>query len=104
VGELLRIVFNGMETEDVPYRVAVSTLSRYGMKVEMEHGRKTGVWLGNKCPALDRLMQTAEFAQGWVNIIKRHPYARQSESGLRFGGVTSRATFLPRQEWPVEEA
>lgn len=104
VGELLRIVFHGMETEDVPYKHAVATLARYGLKVEIEHGVRTGVWIANKCAALERLMQTAEYSEGWINIIQRHPYKKLSEGPLRFGGVVCRATFLPRQEWPVEEA
>jgi putative DNA primase/helicase len=104
VGELIRISLNVIEYEDVSYKTAISTLSRYGMRVDMEHGKRTGIWLANKWPPLDRLMQTAEFSQGWVNIIKRHPLAKQSESGLRFAGATSRATFIPRQEWPVEGA
>ena len=102
VGELVRIALNAIQFEDVSYKNAVDTLSRYGMKLETEGGKRTGIWLANKWPPLDRLMQTAEFAQGWVNIIKRHPLAKQSESGLRFGGATSRATFVPREEWPVE--
>jgi len=104
VGELLRIVINNMEFEDVTYRNAVNTLARYGMRVESEGKRKTGIWLANKWPPLDRLVQTAQFSQGWVNIIKRHHRARQSESALRFGGSTSRATLIPVEEWPLEES
>ena len=104
VGELLRIVINNMEFEDVTYRNAVNTLARYGMRVESEGGRKIGIWLANKWPPLDRLVQTAQFSQGWVNIIKRHHRARQSESALRFAGSTSRATMIPVEEWPLEES
>ena len=104
VGELLRIVLKGLEFEDVSYRNAVNTLARYGLRVEVDNGRRVGVWIANKWPPLDRLMQLAEFAQGWVNIIKRHPNAKQSDSALRFAGATSRATLIPREEWPVEEA
>lgn len=104
VGELIRIALNKIEFEDVSHANAGATLSRYGMKLEVENGRRTGIWLANKWPPLDRLMQTAEFAQGWVNIIKRHPSARQSENALSFGGAQSRATFIPRHEWPVEGA
>ena len=104
VGELLRIVINNMEFEDVTYRNAVNTLARYGMRVESEGKRKIGIWLANKWPPLDRLVQTAQFSQGWVNIIKRHHRARQSESALRFAGSTSRATMIPVEEWPLEES
>lgn len=104
VGELIRIVLNGLEFEDVTYRNSVNTLGRYGIRIETERGKRTGVWLANKWEPLDRLMQTAEFSQGWVNIIKRHPHARQSDSALRFAGATSRATFIPREYLPVEEA
>ena len=104
VGELIRIVLNGLEFEDVTYRSAVNTLGRYGVRIESDKGKRTGIWLANKWEPLDRLMQTAEFSQGWVNIIKRHPHARQSESALRFAGATSRATFIPREYLPVEEA
>lgn len=104
VGELLRIVINNMEFEDVTYRNAVNTLARYGMRVESEGKRKIGIWLANKWPPLDRLVQTAQFSQGWVNIIKRHHRARQSESALRFAGSTSRATLIPVEEWPLEES
>ena len=104
VGELLRIVINKMEIEDVSYTNAVNTLARYGMRVEVENHRAIGVWLANKFPTLDRLVQTAQFSQGWVNIIKRHHRARQSESALRFAGSTSRATMIPIEEWPLEES
>lgn len=104
VGELLRIVINKMEFEDVTYRNAVNTLARYGMRVEVEGSRRTGVWLANKWPPLDRLVQTAQFSSGWVNIIKRHHRARQSDSALRFAGATSRATLIPVEEWPLEES
>lgn len=103
VGELLRIVINKMEFEDVTYRNAVNTLARYGLRVEREKGRLIGVWMANSWPPLDRLMQTAQFAQGWVNIMKRHPEAYQSESAIRFGGATSRATLIPVPYWPLEE-
>jgi putative DNA primase/helicase len=104
VGELLRIVINKMDFEDVTYRNAVNTLGRYGLRAEKEGGRTIGIWLANKWPPLDRLVQTAQFSQGWVNIIKRHHRARQSESALRFGGSTSRATMIPVEEWPLEES
>jgi putative DNA primase/helicase len=103
VGELLRIVINRREIEDVSYTHAANTLARYGMRAETEGSRVIGIWLANKWPTLDRLVQTAQFSQGWVNIIKRHHRARQSDSALRFAGSTSRATMIPIEEWPLEE-
>jgi putative DNA primase/helicase len=103
VGEMLRIVINRREMEDVSYTNAANTLARYGMRAETEGSRVIGIWLANKWPTLDRLVQTAQFSQGWVNIIKRHHRARQSDSALRFAGSTSRATMIPIEEWPLEE-
>lgn len=102
IGELLRQVFLAQEGDDVSYRVCVATLARYGLKVEIEAGERTGVWIANQCPLLDKLMQTAEFAEGWITILRRHPYSKASRAAVRFGALVSKSTFLPRQEWPVE--
>ena len=103
VGELLGQALRGEEGTSIPSDVCRATLSRYGLKVHIENGKRTGVWIANKCQTLERLMQTAEYSEGWISILQRHPYAERSQSTMRFGGVTSKATFLPRQEWPLDE-
>lgn len=102
IGELVRQALLGGDSTSVPYEICKATLSRYGLKIEVEKGKRTGVWIANKCPSLERLMQTADYAEGWIPILQRHPYAVRSNSTMRFGGVTSKATFLPTQEWPLE--
>ena len=101
IGELIAQALRGEDGLDVPYSVCKATLSRYGMKVEIVNGKRTGIWIANKCPALERVMQTADYSEGWLSILQRHPYAVKSASTLRFGGVTSKATFMPTPEWPV---
>lgn len=101
IGELLFIAFTRDDTNDVRLKVAETTLARYGMKVEREGSDVSGVWIGKTVPAMNRLMQTSAYYEGWAGVLLRHPYAKNSEGTIRFGGVSTRAIFMPRQEWPV---
>jgi hypothetical protein len=71
------------------------------MKIEREGSDVSGVWIGKTVPAMNRLMQTSPYYEGWAGVLLRHPYAKNSEGTIRFGGVSTRAIFMPRQEWPV---
>lgn len=101
VGELMVICFLRDETSDVRLRVAEDTLSRHGLKIEKEGGEVTGVWIGQSSNALNRIMQTSTYYEGWAGVLLRHPYAKKSPNSIRFKGSMSRAIFLPKQEWPV---
>ena len=106
LGELMHIVFTGSGEGDVNPKVAEETLSRYGLRPERINKGSIparGIWVGNAVPALNRLMQTSDYFEGWHGVLSRHPYAEKSNGTLRFGGVVSRALYMPRQEWPVNE-
>ena len=101
IGELLIVCFTRDDTTDVRLKVAESTLSRYGMKIEREYGNVVGVWIGQSIQPMNRIMQTSVYFEGWAGVLLRHPYAKRSTESVRFGGTTSRAIYLPKQEWPV---
>lgn len=101
IGELLIVCFTRDDTTEVRLKVAESTLARYGMKIEREHGSVTGVWIGQSIQSMNRIMQTSVYFEGWAGVLLRHPYAKKSTDSVRFGGATSRAIYLPKQEWPV---
>jgi len=101
IGELLVICFLRDETAEVRLKIAEDTLSRNGIKIEKEHGDVTGVWIGQSSQAMNRIMQTSAYYEGWSGVLLRHPYAKKSVNAIRFKGTMSRAIFLPKQEWPV---
>jgi putative DNA primase/helicase len=101
IGELMVICFTRDDTMDVRLKVAETTLARYGMKIEREHGSVTGVWVGQSIQSMNRIMQTSVYFEGWAGVLMRHPYAKKSVNSISFGGTSARAIFLPKQEWPV---
>jgi putative DNA primase/helicase len=101
IGELMVVCFTRDDTTDVRLKVADTTLARYGMKIEREHGSVTGVWVGQSIQSMNRIMQTSVYFEGWAGVLMRHPYAKKSVNSISFGGTTARAIFLPKQEWPV---
>lgn len=103
IGELLVQMVHPGTTRDVSRDTAEETLARYGLRVKFEKGDITGILIGQTVPNLMRIMQTSDYAEGWGNVLMRNPYAKKEDKPLRFGGVISRALFIPRQEWPIEE-
>lgn len=101
IGELLVICFNSDDEADVRLKIADDTLARYGLKIEREHGLPTGVWIGQSIGAMNKIMQTSVYYEGWSGVLLRHPYAKKSENAIRFKGTMSRGIYLPKQEWPV---
>lgn len=101
IGELLVICFTRAENADVNLRIAEESLSRVGLKVEIEYGLAVGVWIGQSIAALNKIMQTSVYYEGWSGVLLRHPSARKSDNSLRFKGSMSRGIFLPKHEWPV---
>jgi hypothetical protein len=101
IGELLVIAFTRQENADVGLRIADESLARVGLKVEIEHGLAIGVWIGQSIAALNKIMQTSVYYEGWSGVLLRHPSARKSDNSLRFKGSMSRGIFLPKHEWPV---
>lgn len=104
IGELIYAVMEHPRNSDVDVSEAERLLARHGLRVCYENGRRDGMWVGQKVPALHRIMQTSDYFEGWVGVLMRHPHARRSEGSLRFGGVISRAIFIPRPEWPIHES
>jgi putative DNA primase/helicase len=101
IGELLLISFTRQEHADVGLKIADESLSRVGLKVEIEHGLATGVWIGQSIVGMNKIMQTSTYYEGWSGVLLRHPSARKSENSIRFKGAMSRGIFLPKHEWPV---
>jgi putative DNA primase/helicase len=101
IGELLVISFTRQEHADVGLKIADDSLSRVGLKVEIEHGLATGVWIGQSIVAMNKIMQTSVYYEGWSGVLLRHPSARKSENAIRFKGSMSRGIFLPKHDWPV---
>jgi putative DNA primase/helicase len=106
IGELLYIVMERPSESDMNPREAETTLARYGLRIEYceKKHKPEGVWIGQKVPALNRIMQTSDYFEGWSAVLLRHPYAKRSDGTLRFGGVVSRAVYMPKPEWPIHEA
>ena len=101
IGELLLICFTRDDTGDVRLKYAEATLARNGLKVVMEGGSITGVMIGQSVQGMNKIMSTSVYFEGWSGVLLRHPYAKKSADAVRFGGVTSRAIFMPKHEWPV---
>lgn len=106
IGEMLFIVMERPSEPDINPREAEATLARYGLRIEYceKKHKPEGVWIGQKVPALNRIMQTSDYFEGWSAVLLRHPYAKRSDGTLRFGGVVSRAVYMPKPEWPIHEA
>lgn len=96
IGELIEIAFRHTDDKRVSEDIASSTLKRYGMKVDHQKG---GVWIGLSVQSLNRVMQGSDYYEGWQKVLERHPYAQRSESPVKFAGQTSRALFIPKQEF-----
>lgn len=104
LGELLRLVLLRPSDAEIDFKECEMILARYGLRVAQEGLEPTGVWIGQRVPALNRIMQTSEYFEGWAGVLLRHPHARRSAGTLRFGGVVSRAIYIPKPEWPIHEA
>jgi hypothetical protein len=102
IGEILEIVFKRQEFGDISLKVAEETLMRFGLRMERERGQLKGVWIATSVAALNRLMQTSVYFEGWTGVLLRHPYAKKSEGAIRFKGINSRAIYMPMQEWPID--
>lgn len=101
IGELMLVCFTRDDTTEIRLKYAEATLARNGLKVVMEDGQATGVWIGQSIQGMSKIMQTSVYFEGWSGVLLRHPYAKKSTEPVRFGGVTSRAIFMPKHEWPV---
>lgn len=98
IGELIRAaLFPGSDSAISKDR-AVDTLSRYGLKLERD---ESGIWVGTGIPAMDKIMSTSVYSEGWQKVLARHPLAQRSENAIRYLAQTSRAVFIPMSEWPI---
>lgn len=103
LGELIRMAFERPSDMEMSVPDCENTLARYGLRLCIQDGRRDGMWIGQKVPTLNRLMQTSDYFEGWAGVLLRHPHARKSDTAMRFGGVISRAIYIPRPEWPIYE-
>ena len=101
VGELMLICITRDDTGEMRLKNAEATLARNGLKLVMESGSVTGFWIGQSVPGMNKIMQTSVYYEGWSGVLLRHPYAKKSTDSVRFGGMTSRAIFMPKHEWPI---
>lgn len=101
IGELMVICFQNTESSDVYKKIAEDTLARQGLKVERENHEITGIWIGQSISAMNKIMQSSVYYEGWSGILLRHPFTKKSTNAIRFSGTMSRGIFLPKREWPV---
>jgi putative DNA primase/helicase len=103
LGELIyHLLERPSEAEMNPLELE-AVLGRHGLRLCMQDGRREGIWIGYKVPTLNRIMQTSDYFEGWAAVLARHPHARKSDTSMRFGGVISRAIYIPKPEWPLYE-
>ena len=101
VGELMLVCITRDDTGDVRLKNAEATQARNGLKLVMENGSVSGFWIGQSVPGMNKIMSTSVYYEGWSGVLLRHPYAKKSTDAVRFGGMTSRAIFMPKHEWPI---
>lgn len=104
IGELVRIVLERPRDSEISHNDCEDILQRYGLRVCYEGIEREGMWIGTRVPSLNRIMQTSDYFEGWAGVLARHPHAKKYSGTLRFGGVSSRAIFIPKPEWPIYEA
>lgn len=96
IGELIETVFNGVSDDHVNPVNATNTLMRLGVRVDQRAG---GIWIATGIRGMKDIMASSDYNEGWARVLERHPYAQKSPYGLKFAGVTSRAVFIPKQEF-----
>ena len=104
IGELIRWVLERPRDAEMDHMDCELLLARYGLRVKYDGINREGMWVGTSVPTLNRIMQTSDYFEGWAGVLGRHPHAKKYEGTLRFGGVVSRAVFIPTPEWPIHEA
>lgn len=96
IGELIETVFNGISDDHVNPVNASNTLMRLGIRIDLKDG---GIWIATGITGMKDIMSSSDYSEGWARVLERHPYAKKSPYGLKFAGVTSRAVFIPKQEF-----
>jgi putative DNA primase/helicase len=98
IGELIYGIIYPHTDDTLNPTLADQTLSRYGLRMEPD---KSGIWVATGIPALDQLMRSSDYSEGWQKVLARLPNCKRSDGPMRFRGQNSRAIFVPMDEWPL---
>lgn len=98
IGELIYAMIYPHTDDTLNPILTEQTLSRYGLRMEND---KSGVWVATGVPALDAIMRSSDYAEGWQKVLGRLPNCKRSDGPMRFRGQNSRAIFVPMVEWPL---
>lgn len=97
VGELARIVADGMTRDGVDTGEAGAVLGRLGLRVQTRSiDRKAGLLVANKSERLSKLLRGQPWAIDWRRYLRRIPGAEAHPVAVRFAdGFVQRATLIP---------
>lgn len=96
MGELIETVLTGSDDGIVNPMNATNTLLRLGVRIDPKEG---GIWIGTGITGMKKIMASSDYSEGWGRVLERHPYAKKSDGTIKFAGVSSRAVFIPKQEF-----
>lgn len=96
IGELIETALTEMDDGIVNPVVATNTLLRLGIRIDKKEG---GIWIATGLSGIKQIMAKSDYNEGWSRVLERHPYAKPSAGTIKFSGVSSRAVFIPQQEF-----
>jgi hypothetical protein len=96
VGELIEMALHNTDDGVVNPVAANNTLLRLGVRVDHKEG---GIWIATGMAGVKQIMSKSDYNEGWHRVLERHPYAKLSVTPIKFSGVSSRAVFIPKQEF-----
>lgn len=103
IGELVYQLLYNPYSDDVDIRECETTLARYGIRLPKGKMDMPGLCVATNVMNLNRIMEMSHYAEGWADVLLRHPYVKKLNKTMRFGGENSRALFIPKPEWPVTD-
>jgi putative DNA primase/helicase len=96
IGELIDVVFGRVSDTLVGMERAEQNLKRHGLRPSDDHN---GLLIATSLQAMSKIMSSSDYAEGWWQVLMRHPEAQRIDKPIKFAGVTSRAVFLPAGAW-----
>ncbi len=97
IGELVDILYGWSEHDDRVSREAVEVnLARNGFKRDPNGD---GILMARSVQSVEKIMAASDYAEGWMQVLLRHPDIVKDDATHRFAGVTSRAILLPKEVW-----
>lgn len=100
VGELVRVVAEGLTRDGVDPGEAAAVLGRIGIRAQPRSiDRKAGILVANKSERMTKLLKGQPWAVDWRRYLRRLPGAEAYPVPIRFAdGFTQRATFVPMSQ------